>query len=665
MKKQRIVIVGGGFAGVKCAKTLSKRLPNAELILFNKDNYMLFQPLLADVAGSSLASSSITAPLRQVLPKVDCRTEEVVAIEPESRRLTFTNYAGKQEELDFDHLVLAVGNRVDLSRVPGMMNHAMPLKSIGDAIALRLKVMERLEQANAEADPEKKKGLLSFIVIGGGFSGVEVAGEINDLARHAAKYYPKVDAHDICVTLVHSRDQILPEVSPSLRDFALQKMQKAHIRFVLNSRAKAVTERKVYLEDGAAVAGATIVCTVGNAPSALITGLDLPKDRGRLRTAADMRVEGTENLWAVGDCAAVPNEHDGQVSPATAQFAERQGRQAAENIVRVFRGQATQPFAFKPVGLAAGIGDGKGVAELFGVRLSGFPAFWLWRSAFLVKLPSMLQKLKVGLNWAWEMIFPREIAAFSAASTPPVSRAFFARDEFVLDPDTQSDAFYAIEHGEAVLEEMQPDGTYKSLCTFGRGDLIGPHSLEGYTESPTRLRASNALEAVVLPHDILGRISAVLKPMETLLERAAAPPMRSWSHGAVASSALSKVACEDIMRTQVVWFDQSLSAAEAFEYLCSERLDFGLIGNDEKPIGIVTRTDVIAGLEDNANATVADLMTKEPLVACAEKPCNLPAQTMRTHGLKFMPVVDSRQEGKVTGSVYAEDLMLYLLAQKA
>ena len=233
MVKQKVIIVGGGFGGVKCAKVLSGMRQDVDVTLFNPENFMLFTPLLADVVGSSLSPRAVAASLRQMLPRVRCRAETVCAVNPAENTVEYTSFDGEQHTMEFDELVLAVGNRVDLGRVPGMVDHALPLKTIGDAIALRRHVMARLEQADASDDADLRRWLLSFVIIGGGFSGVEVAGELNDLASHALKYYSNIERQEIKVSLVHSRQQILPEVSSGLREFAGSRMSRAGINLVL------------------------------------------------------------------------------------------------------------------------------------------------------------------------------------------------------------------------------------------------------------------------------------------------------------------------------------------------------------------------------------------------------------------------------------------------
>lgn len=257
MNPARIVIVGGGFAGVKCARTLRKRLPqqSCEIVLFSRENNLVFYPLLAEVAGAAINPGAVTVPLRQMLRGVQCRTEEVRQIDPATSVVEYGGYDGRVGRMSYDHAVLACGSDVNLTLVPGMADHAFPLKSVGDAMAPRFHVMEQLEQAEVCTDRERRRWHLSFVVVGGGFTGVEAAGEINDLVRASSRFYGSFTARDVTVTLIHSRDHILPEVSPTLREFALVKMARVGIQMVLNARATLATAEGVQLQDGRMIRG--------------------------------------------------------------------------------------------------------------------------------------------------------------------------------------------------------------------------------------------------------------------------------------------------------------------------------------------------------------------------------------------------------------------------
>jgi NADH:ubiquinone reductase (H+-translocating) len=295
--RQLIVIVGGGFAAVQFAKTLRKKLPASEcdILLYNSENHMVFHPLLADVAGASINLDAAVAPLRQMLPGVECRTQRIVRIDLPASEIVLEDENGALKHLHYDHVVIACGAESNLGIIPGMTEYAFPFKVMRDAIELRQHIVRQMEQAEAVTDPDRQRWHLSFIVVGAGFSGVEVAGEINELVRSSTRFYRNFRKEDVVVTMVHSQDQILPEVAPPLRQFAHKKMEKAGVTILLNSRAVGATHEGVVLKDGQMLRGGTIVCTIGTTISPLIQTLNAPKEKGRIRTTPEMRVEGQAN----------------------------------------------------------------------------------------------------------------------------------------------------------------------------------------------------------------------------------------------------------------------------------------------------------------------------------------------------------------------------------
>ena len=303
MKSIRVVIIGGGFAAVQFAKTLrgNLRCSECEILLFNRENHMVFHPLLADVAGASINVDAAAAPLRQMLPGVGCRTERVQRIDLHSSEIELEGANGASTRLHYDHVVIACGAESNLAIIPGMSDHAFAFKVMRDAIELRQHIVRQMEFAEAATDPDIRRWHLSFIIVGAGFSGVEVAGEINELVRSSTRFYRNFRKEDVVVNLVHSQHQILPEVAPKLREFARKKMEKAGITMMLNKRAVAATHEGIELNDGRMLPGATVVCTIGTAISPIVQSLDVPKERGRIRTTPEMRIEGQTNAWAIGD----------------------------------------------------------------------------------------------------------------------------------------------------------------------------------------------------------------------------------------------------------------------------------------------------------------------------------------------------------------------------
>ena len=268
-----------------------------------------------------------------------------------------------------------------------------------------------------EADPERRCWLTTFIIVGGGLSGVEVAGELSDFVLASRRYYPNIDARDCQVILLHNEDRILPELDAGLADFALTKMQHRGIDFRLNTLVARADDRGVELRSGERIDGGTVICAVGTAPTELVNKLPLPKQRGRIETAPDMSVPGYPGVWALGDCAAVVNAHDGRLSPPTAQFATRQAEQLAENLLRNLRGEPAQPFSYRSRGQFSTIGHQRAVADVFGIRLSGLMPWILRRGVYLANFPTFARKVRVLVEWIWTCMFPPDIAHLSLTRT--------------------------------------------------------------------------------------------------------------------------------------------------------------------------------------------------------------------------------------------------------
>ena len=404
-----VVIIGGGFAGAVLAKSLERRLPTAwSIYLLSQDNFITYNPLLAEVVGASVLPGHVVAPLRQMLKRTRIRMVKVTGIDVEQKRV---NYLGEGSgSLGYGQLVLAYGVNANLDFVKGMAGHGLPLKTVGDALFLRNRIIARLEQATIQPNRERRRWLTTFIIVGGGFSGVEVAGELFDFLCSAVKYYKNVTKEDCRVVLLQGADRLLPDLSPSLGKSALRLMRKRGIDVCLNAQVAFVDNHSVRVCSGEVIRGGTVVCTVGTAPHRLSEGLPFPKDRGRIQSNPDMSIAGFPGVWALGDCAIVPNAYDDKASPPTAQFADRQARQLASNIVATTLGRPTQAFYYRPKGQLASIGHNKAVVELFGLRLSGFVAWLLWRGVYLLKVPTFARKVRLFLEWNWAMFFPPDIA---------------------------------------------------------------------------------------------------------------------------------------------------------------------------------------------------------------------------------------------------------------
>lgn len=668
MSKKQILIVGGGFAGVKCAKTLRKKLKREEtdVVLFNSENYMVFQPLLAEVVGASISPEPVAVPLRQMLPGVYCRTEDIKNVDLSGKFVEFVDDIGHKGMMYYDHLVMACGSDVNLSRIPGMADHAFPLKTVGDAIALRYHVLQQMENAEICDDIDLRRWYLSFVVIGGGFSGVEVAGEINDLVRSTRKYYRNIPKEEIKVTLIHSHDQILPEVTSKLRDFARYEMEKAGINVILNQRVSFVTQEGVGFKDGSTINGATLVSTVGNAPCAMIEKLDVPKERGRVLTEPDMRVKGLKDVWAIGDCALITNDYDKNPSPSTGQFAEREGKQTAMNIIRLMKGRETKPFSFKPLGQLCAIGGHNAVAEFLGLHIAGIMAWFLWRSVYLFKLPTFSHQIKVGFDWAWEFFYSRDLAHPKGDKTERVSKAHFEAGDYVFRQGDPSNNFYIIESGEFEVVRKTKDGEGENVvAVLGPGDFFGEIALLENRNRTSSVRARTDAELTVMGKKVFEQISTTLTPFKDFL--AAAVKRRSgnlWQRIPVAHDILKDQPLSVFIKPVEIKLTPMDTFQDAVEQFSKLDLDFCCVVDEgDKLTGIITRTDIFHAVEQGVMplTKVTDFMNNSPVcVTVNDEPLTVGA-TMRDRELKWVPVVDNEANMHIEGYVRRDEMIGFVL----
>jgi NADH:quinone reductase (non-electrogenic) len=417
--RTRIVILGGGFAGVTLAQRLERLSDdNVEVVLLSSENHLVFSPLLAEAVGREIAPLHVVVPGRQMVRRTQWFTARATTVDRAASKVHYTSAGGERGVLSYDHLVIACGSAVDLSIIPGLGANSYPLKTLGDAVFLTNNLIAKLEEASMKSDPVERRRLLTIAIIGGGFSGVEVAGAVNDLMERARRYYPQLRGDSIRVVLLHRGERIIPEMhAKSLSEFALKKLRARGIEVRLNTDAKEIQSGKVILSTGELIEAETVVCTVGNTTNPLLKALGLPLEKGRLKTEPDMRVEGTCNLWALGDSSAVPNAWDGKSSPPTAQFAMRQAKQLAANLARVLKDHQTRPFSYRPLGMMASIGHHNAVAEICGLHISGFLGWILWRSVYLAKMPTPLRKIEVAIDWAWSVFFRPNIVQVHMSRT--------------------------------------------------------------------------------------------------------------------------------------------------------------------------------------------------------------------------------------------------------
>jgi len=413
MKKTKVIILGGGFGGVYTAlrldKTLARR-PDVEVTLVSSDNFLLFTPMLHEVASGDLNPSDIVNPIRRMLKRVQFVQANVRSIDLAAKRVHCTrDLRPVPLDLDYDHLVLALGSETNFFGMQGVADNAVTLKTLGDAALLRARVLGILEMASLELDAAVRKRMLTFVVAGGGFAGVETVGAINDLVHEALRYYPQLASQEVRVVLVHPGEFVLPELGEKLGRYAQQKLADRGVEIHPGTKVTGYIDSLIAISSGETIPAATLIWTAGVTPNPVIARLPCKKEKGRIMVNEFLEVPGLAGLWAMGDCAAVPDAKTGGPQPPTAQHALRQARHAAKNIEAVLAGHQKKPFRFSTIGQLASIGHRCGVANILGMNFSGFVAWFLWRSVYLLKLPRLAKKTRVALSWLLEMIFSKDL----------------------------------------------------------------------------------------------------------------------------------------------------------------------------------------------------------------------------------------------------------------
>lgn len=423
--KKRILILGSGFGGLYTALHLEKTLAkdaDIEITLVNNENFFLFTPMLHEVAASDLDITHIVSPVRKLLKRVKFFDGNVESIDLPEKTIHVSH--GKEHHrhaLEYDHLVLSLGSVTNFYGNRGLEENSLTMKSLGDAIYLRNHLISNLEEADFECCPKVREPLLNFVVAGGGFAGVETIAGVNDFLRESLKFYPHLGEKMLRVHLVHAGSVILPELSEKLGRYAQEKLTKRGVEIHLNTRVTDVSEREVTLSDGTRITTNTLVWTAGTAPNPLLETLPCEKIGGRICTDEFMQLREWKGVWALGDCASIPDAKTGKPFPPTAQHAIRQGKILAQNLKSAIRGGEPKPFAFETIGQLAALGRRTGVAQIFGFNFSGFIAWWLWRTIYLMKLPRFEKKLRVALDWTLDLLFTKDLVKFLTLRAPAVS----------------------------------------------------------------------------------------------------------------------------------------------------------------------------------------------------------------------------------------------------
>ena len=413
MKTTRIVIAGGGFAGLYAAMHFDKRLArraDIEVTLISRENFILFTPMLHEVAAGDLYPGDIVNPIRRILRDVKFVDADVQAIDLNARRIRcIASVADRELEFEFDHLLLTLGSETNFFNMDGVRDWSVTMKSMSDAALLRNRMVALLEEASLEKEEARRKELLTFVTAGGGFAGVETIGAVNDFVRATMRYYPQLSEDLIRVAVVHPGNFILPELGEELGRYAEHKLRERKVEVIKGARVANYDGVVVTLSDGTSIPAATLIWTAGVKPSPVIASLPCEKERGRLVVSEYLAVTGVPGLWAAGDCAAVPVFDTDKFHPPTAQHGLREGVTVAKNIEAMILDRPLKSFRFKMLGQLASIGHHTGVAMVFGIKFSGFIAWWFWRSVYLMKLPGLAKKLRVMASWTLDLFFGQQI----------------------------------------------------------------------------------------------------------------------------------------------------------------------------------------------------------------------------------------------------------------
>jgi NADH dehydrogenase len=660
----KVAIIGGGFAGVYCARELLRRtqdMAGMTVGVIASENHMVFQPMLPEVAGGSLSPQHVVNPIRMICQGAEVLKGEVTHIDLEKRVITLNGGSfTPQVTVGFEHLMLAPGAGVDLSRIPGMGEHAFLMRTVGDAMKLRAAIISRMEEANLITKPHMRKEMLSFVVVGGGYSGVETAGQIQDLIVGARRFYENIEPDEPSVTLIHSGDRLLGMLSESLGTYTGKCLTEMGVKIIFKSRVRAVTAHTVQLGDGVCLSATLVVCTVGNAPHPQITVLGasgaLPVERGKVVVEPTGRVKGLANVWSAGDCAIFPKA-DGGNCPETAQFAMRQGALVAKNIAASFAGRELKPFRFTGLGELATIGHRKAVAQVFGMRFSGMLAWFMWRSIYLMKLPGFDRKLRVMAEWTFEMFFPRDINLLTPSFSSPLGEMHLEPGDSLFRAGEPAQSLYAVKKGRVDIT----DGQGQLVKSAGPGEHFGERALLGDGIWRFDATAKEPSELVAIDGGTFKTLVKSIGSLDTLFRASAQQyhlPEEIQQTVAAIPEATRAACAADVMTRSIASLDASATVQDAVTEFQRHPHSTYPVTENGCVIGLLRRSIAYEWLKNHGLNCVDKLKTlplTKPFCVTADTPVPSLVQTLMRSGVSKAVVVDD--EKHLLGMITLFDLL--------
>ncbi|WP_211177234.1 NAD(P)/FAD-dependent oxidoreductase [Pseudonocardia acidicola] len=429
-RNTRIVVVGGGYVGMYTALRLQKKLRRGEasITVIDPQSHMTYQPFLPEASAGSIEPRHVVVPLRRVLRKCHHLTGRVTEINHANREITAEMAAGHITKIGYDILVVAPGSVARVLPVPGLAERGISFKSVGEAIYLRNHVLSRLDAASTTLDPKLRRKLLTFLVVGGGYAGVEALAELADMSRYAIRYYENINREDLRWVLVEAANRIMPEVGPKMGRYTVERLLDADIEVNLDTRVLSMVDGHVKLDDGTEFDTDTIIWTAGVKPNPMLENTDLPRDeRGRIKCTTALQVVGMPEVWSAGDCAAVPDltkkDPNATTSPS-AQHAVRQAKVLGDNIVAYLRGKSLKQYKHSYAGSVASLGLYKGVAEIYGIKLRGIVAWFMHRTYHVSRMPTWNRRIRIVFDWTGALVLGREVVSLGQIHDP---RAEFSR----------------------------------------------------------------------------------------------------------------------------------------------------------------------------------------------------------------------------------------------